>query len=82
MGWGGGSGPCGEGAKLPSGKLGGASLPAMYAVLPAHPPWLQVRELAALPMAEDIPIAFNSCRAGPRWVGGFVGSRTRRTGVN
>lgn len=24
--------------------------------------WLQVRELAYLPLAEDIPIAFNSCR--------------------
>ncbi|PNW80332.1 hypothetical protein CHLRE_07g313122v5 [Chlamydomonas reinhardtii] len=27
-----------------------------------------VRELAALPLAEDIPIAFNSCRAGPRGI--------------
>eukprot|EP00878_Enallax_costatus_P006199 GHUV01006499.1.p1 GENE.GHUV01006499.1~~GHUV01006499.1.p1 ORF type:complete len:627 (+),score=153.93 GHUV01006499.1:1175-3055(+) len=28
-----------------------------------------VREIAALPLAEDIPIAFNSCRMGPRGVG-------------
>ncbi|GIL61918.1 hypothetical protein Vafri_16294, partial [Volvox africanus] len=27
-----------------------------------------VRELAALTLAEDIPIAFNSCRAGPRGI--------------
>ncbi|GFR47310.1 hypothetical protein Agub_g8997, partial [Astrephomene gubernaculifera] len=27
-----------------------------------------VRELAALPLAEHIPIAFNSCRAGPRGI--------------
>ncbi|KAG2450262.1 hypothetical protein HYH02_004773 [Chlamydomonas schloesseri] len=27
-----------------------------------------VRELAALPLAEDIPIAFNSCRTGPRGI--------------
>ncbi|GLC33333.1 hypothetical protein PLESTB_000344900 [Pleodorina starrii] len=27
-----------------------------------------VRELAALPLAEDIPIAFNSCRPGPRGI--------------
>ncbi|KAG2482623.1 hypothetical protein HYH03_018465 [Edaphochlamys debaryana] len=27
-----------------------------------------VREIAALPLAEDIPIAFNSCRAGPRGI--------------
>lgn len=25
-----------------------------------------IREMAALPLAEDIPIAFNSCRKGPR----------------
>ncbi len=25
-----------------------------------------IREMAALPLAEDIPIAFNSCRQGPR----------------
>ncbi len=28
-----------------------------------------LRELAALPLAEDIPIAHNSCRRGPRSVG-------------
>ena len=28
-----------------------------------------LRELAALPLAEDIPIAHNSCRRGPRAVG-------------
>ncbi len=28
-----------------------------------------LRELAALPLAEDIPIAHNSCRRGPRTVG-------------
>ncbi|KAG1675325.1 hypothetical protein FOA52_015999 [Chlamydomonas sp. UWO 241] len=27
-----------------------------------------VREMAALPLAEDIPIAFNSCRKGPRGI--------------
>jgi hypothetical protein len=27
-----------------------------------------VREMAALPMAEDIPIAFNSTRKGPRGI--------------
>ena len=27
-----------------------------------------VREVAHLPLAEDIPIAFNSCRKGPRGV--------------
>ncbi len=28
-----------------------------------------IHELASLPLAEDIPIAFNSCRQGPRSVG-------------
>lgn len=28
-----------------------------------------IHELANLPLAEDIPIAFNSCRQGPRSVG-------------
>ena len=27
-----------------------------------------IRELADLPLAEDIPIAFNSCRQGPRGI--------------
>ena len=27
-----------------------------------------IRELANLPLAEDIPIAFNSCRQGPRGI--------------
>ena len=27
-----------------------------------------VKEIASLPLAEDIPIAFNSCRKGPRSV--------------
>lgn len=27
-----------------------------------------VKEIAALPLADDIPIAFNSCRKGPRSV--------------
>lgn len=27
-----------------------------------------MREVAALPLAEDIPIAFNSCRKGPRHI--------------
>ena len=31
----------------------------------------QVRELAYLPLADDIPVAFNSCRKGPRGVGFF-----------
>ena len=28
-----------------------------------------VREIAYLPLAEDIPVAFNSCRKGPRSLG-------------
>jgi len=28
-----------------------------------------VREIAYLPLAEDIPVAFNSCRKGPRSIG-------------
>ena len=28
-----------------------------------------IHELANLPLAEDIPIAFNSCRKGPRSLG-------------
>ena len=28
-----------------------------------------VREMAYLPLAEDIPVAFNSCRRGPRALG-------------
>ena len=28
-----------------------------------------IHELASLPLAEDIPIAFNSCRKGPRSLG-------------
>ena len=27
-----------------------------------------VREIAALPLAEDIPVAFDSCRTGPRGI--------------
>ena len=27
-----------------------------------------IRDLANLPLAEDIPIAFNSCRQGPRGI--------------
>jgi hypothetical protein len=27
-----------------------------------------IREMAYLPLAEDIPIAFNSCRRGPRGI--------------
>ena len=28
-----------------------------------------VREVSHLPLAEDIPITFNSCRKGPRSIG-------------
>ena len=28
-----------------------------------------MREMAYLPLAEDIPVAFNSCRKGPRSLG-------------
>lgn len=28
-----------------------------------------LREIAHLPLAEDIPVAFNSCRKGPRSLG-------------
>lgn len=27
-----------------------------------------MREIAALPLAEDIPVAFDSCRRGPRGI--------------
>ena len=27
-----------------------------------------VREIASLPLAEDIPVAFDSCRKGPRGI--------------
>ncbi len=27
-----------------------------------------MREIAALPLAEDIPVAFDSCRKGPRGI--------------
>jgi hypothetical protein len=37
-------------------------------VLSVLPGALSAGELAALPLAEDIPIAFNSCRKGPRGI--------------